>query len=209
MDRCLHKVLLPLTTGATMSTMRFLLPLVLALATCWAQDPILQNVGPFDFENVQEKDIRKYKLPVDIEGVKPINYEILLRPYFDDAPKGKNDFSFDGSVNITLEITQMTESITLHAKQLDIIEAKLQCVLLTSNTQELEPPKIFEAEVIQNPDLQEADFIVLNFTKNIFLTTRDRKYAYFLIITYNGTLEQTDLRGFYKSSYKNNKDQDV
>ncbi|XP_032684080.1 aminopeptidase N-like [Odontomachus brunneus] len=188
-----------------MSIMRFLLPLVLVLATCWARDPIFEEVQPVIFDYTQEID---YKLPPS--GVRPTNYEITLQPYFD--VKGK-EFSFDGNVNITLDREELeTKAITLHyAANLTNIEAVLQYY----STVEIAPLEDNELQInttikrIKPTNItyeSHTNFITLNFEDNIPLPSVAENFT--LALSYTGTLIHDDLYGFYRSSYGEGDDEE-
>lgn len=200
-----------------MSIMRFLLPLVLVLATCWAGDPIFEEVQPLTFDHIPTG----YRLPNS--GVEPINYDISLQPYFETAPKGKEKFSFDGTVKITLkrDTTTKTNSITLHAADLTIIEATLQYEIIgepyliqenpkgnpKENPKEnpKPDPKLKELKATIKYD-KERDFIILSFEEDIPSSVETENY--YLTLNYTGTLKHEDLYGFYRSSYGEGKNKE-
>lgn len=187
-----------------MSTVRFLLPLVLALATCWAyntNDPIFNNVPPVHFDSQISKE---YLLPK--QGIKPVNYNIKLQPYFDDVKVPKDEqFTFTGEVTIQLEVTQNVTTITLHAEDsLNITVAELRYEELKKGTEK--DPKYEKKNKVPTEIIKDLskNFIILDFKEEIPInTTRN----YYLTFPYTGTLKQEDLRGFYRSSYMESDEQ--
>lgn len=190
----MHEVL-PLTAGA-MSIVKFLLPLALALATCWARDPILDEIQPKIFDDIPSG----YRLPNS--GVKPVNYEITLTPYFEDAPKGKQPFSFDGTVKITLERNTMpSKTIQLHAKNLKFTEDTVYLYYELLNKTEPEPAvKNITGRLVPLEEDAEKEFKTLDF-EEAFPFPETAKTFYFTL-KYTGTLKnEDDFRGFYRSYY--------
>ncbi|KAL6262279.1 hypothetical protein P5V15_007374 [Pogonomyrmex californicus] len=158
--------------------MRFLLPLTLALATCWASDPITEDVPPQPMQKVSEN----YRLPDDVE---PTAYNIKLETFLDE-PKEKS-FTFEGVSVIDLTIKKNTNTITFHAMELNIRDIKL--------TQEDKKKPLI---TLKNMTIdKEKDFVTLNFENTLSNTMKDVK----LTITYTGKIND-ELRGFYKSSYQ-------
>lgn len=49
----------------------------------------------------KEVDPTIYRLPEDLD---PIHCEVEITPYFEDAPAGKVNFTFDGTVTITFKV---------------------------------------------------------------------------------------------------------
>ncbi|XP_039306340.1 aminopeptidase N-like [Solenopsis invicta] len=91
--------------------MRFLLPLMLAVAACWASSP------PFEIDPPQaiEEILDDYKLPTNVI---PTAYNITLDPIF-DSDNETLKFTFRGKSVITLNITEETNIIKFHAKGLE------------------------------------------------------------------------------------------
>src|SRR5436190_1633044 len=105
-----------------MLMMKFLLPLMLVLATCWAgnpsRQPLFESVAPGLI--VQEvPDL--YKLPTNVV---PHNYDIELTPYL---VTDNRNFSYSGKSVIELEVKEITQTITFHAsKQLELTKYSLE-----------------------------------------------------------------------------------
>lgn len=112
----------------------------------------------------------KYRLP---ENAKPIKYNITLEP---DLQK----FTFSGSVEITVTITQNTDTLTLNQKDIEITNITI------------EPMKIGIIKSIPNNDLE--------FQTILFNDTLTMGKEYKLTITYNALLNDIK-RGFYRSRY--------
>lgn len=76
--------------------------LVLAglLAVVTADLPL--EVSEYTIRNTAaEVDPTIYRLPEDLD---PIHFEVDVTPYFEDAPLGKTNFTFDGIVTIKLKV---------------------------------------------------------------------------------------------------------
>lgn len=160
--------------------MRYLLPLILVLATCWAGIPIPENVNP---QPNQEMTTDDYRLPKDVI---PINYFIELTPYLDT--NDEKNFTFDGYSEIDLEIKENTKTITFHANQLKIADdVKL------SYSQNGKSIKILKTEINE-----QMDFVTLNLEEELNSTLKNIK----LSLNFTGVLND-NLRGFYRSSYQN------
>lgn len=133
-----------------------------------------------------------YQLPTT---VKPKNYALQLKPYFvDDA--NQKDFTFDGEVKISFALQQDVESITFHSRNLTFTGKNIK---LKKGEEQI--PVILKEE---NKEDLEKDFKVITTPNKEFLKGDD----YLLTISYTGILHD-DMRGFYRSSYKNDKQQTV
>lgn len=161
--------------------MRFLLPLMLVLAICWASIPLSDDVPPQPMEEVLEN----YRLPNDVV---PTEYNIKLTPTLESTDK--KNFTFDGTSEITLNVSKLTKTITFHAKELDIKEnVELKYKEEKSNQIKILKPKIVK-------DFQK-DFVTLVFDTDIPKIENAK-----LSLHYSGKLNDK-YRGFYKSSYQN------
>lgn len=160
--------------------MKYLLALMLALATCWAGNPLLENITPESIEEVSGD----YKLPNNVE---PTNYIIELKPYLDS--KNDKNFTFEGKSTINLKVNSNTKTITFHAKQLNIENITLT---YTNNENKI------NIKIVDYKINQQKDFVILTLGQGINRDMQDVK----LLLHYSGVLND-DLRGFYKSSYQN------
>jgi len=160
--------------------MRYLLPLILVLATCWAGIPIPESVNPQPIPEIQDD----YRLPKDVI---PTNYVIELTPYLDT--KDEKNFTFAGQSEIDLEIKKNnTKTITFHFNELNITEVKLN----SSG----KPIGIISQEIDK-----QKDFMTLNLKEGLNSTSKDVK----LFLSFTGVLND-NLRGFYRSSYQDGKE---
>lgn len=162
--------------------MKYLLPLMLALATCWASNPLFENVAPELIHEILDD----YRLPDDVV---PTNYIIELTPYLDT--KDEKSFTFDGHSEIDLDIKKNTTTITFHAKQLKFEEINLMYKNKTGN--------ITIADITSKKLNKQKDFVTLVLKEEITSDMQDVK----LILNYTGVLKNDELRGFYNSSYQN------
>jgi aminopeptidase N len=131
-------------------------------------------------ENVEirQDDGRRYRLP---NNTVPEAYDITLTTRVDNA-----DFIFNGNVRISILATEATSLITLHHRQLTIVDVRLW----TITSQE-----VSVGAFSYNPDLEFLEIPV-----NVGGLTAGTRYI--LEINYIGTLRE-DNNGFYRSSYRN------
>lgn len=177
-NRCRRKNLS--FTATTMSTTRFLLPLILALATCWASNPIFDDVPP-RFVKETLDDLPNFRLPKDI---RPVAYDITLAPVFNTSDN--NNFTFTGRSVITLKIVNATNKITFHAKDLDINDLEV-----------IDPLSDIPISILEVTKDEQRDFVTL-----VLETPLNAGFPLTLVLNFTGELNN-ELRGFYRSSYKN------
>ncbi|KMQ91241.1 aminopeptidase n [Lasius niger] len=164
-----------------MLTMRYLLPLMLVLATCWAGNPIFDSVAPELIQEVPDD----YRLP---KNVVPKNYVIELTPYINTGDE--KNFTFDGKSEIYLQVKENnTTTITFHAKNITLHSVNL--------TYEKPEPQIKEDTFLNFKEDKYKDFITVSLSNPIDTGTKNVK----LSLSYTGVLND-ELRGFYRSSYK-------
>lgn len=137
-----------------------------------------------------EKDEKlNYRLNTD---VLPVDYIIELQPYFNNET-GK-EFTFDGSVKITLQTTKTdVKIITLHKDDLNISDQTLVLKPMYFQT--------FSWD-LQNLQIEHNEYD--DRTKKYSITLSEplvQNQLYELTIKYTGKL-RTDMLGFYRSSYK-------
>jgi len=166
--------------------MRFVLPLMLVLAACWASDmrgdPIFDEVHPQLIQEVPDD----YRLP---ENIVPTQYFIELEPFINiQTPPNKN-FTFMGKSVIDIKVKKETSTITLHAKNLTFTKnyeidyqdktGKKEKIKINDTTSDLE--KDFQIFTLMTP--LKTDM------KNVQLT-----------LEYTGEINNQP-HGFYRSSY--------
>lgn len=161
---------------------RFLLPLALLLAVSHCFKIEADDKPAATTQKPEEKIT--YSLP---KGIIPVHYAITLTPTLHGA------FGFTGKSVITVKAINTTRVITMHSKDLDFEKDKV--VVTVGN-------KTFKAELKVDDEKDEekkTDFLTLT-------TTEDIEAGKDVIITleYSGVLND-DLRGFYRSSYINEK----
>lgn len=136
---------------------------------------------------VIEDEELNYRLNTDIE---PINYIIDVTPYFDDKTSGKQAFTFDGIVIITLKSNESNVTrIVLHKQDMDIKWQTLTKVPENDSN-------------VENIPLTSDNYD--NITKKYTIELSNaliKDEIYMLKFEYTGKL-QTDMLGFYRSSYK-------
>jgi hypothetical protein len=114
-----------------------------------------------------------YRLP---KTVRPISYDVYLKPEF-------KTFTFEGAVNIRVEVLKDTNEIILH-----------------SNKQTISLVTVSDSDsVIVNTTEANIDsvkhFLIINSTSEFLASTQ-----YDIDITFQATLSE-DMSGFYRSSY--------
>ncbi|XP_044259024.1 uncharacterized protein LOC123007677 [Tribolium madens] len=126
----------------------------------------------------------EYRLPTNVE---PTHYTLNLK-LEEDFTTNKN---FSGSVEITIIITSSVniKSIDLHAKYLEIDTNSIE--LYENSSQK---KNIFDS--IEGPD-EETDIVTIKSSADLVSGT-----TYILKIGYTGKLSDTEMTGFYLSSYK-------
>jgi len=128
----------------------------------------------------------EYRLSTDI---KPINYNITLRPYLLESD-GQKRFTFDGEVFIEIQPTVKTNLVSLHSKS------------LTHSIREywVKPAagvKPTPLTLTLSNHNQETD--IMNLTTSAELAVNQ---VYVLHFKYTGLMED-DMHGFYRSYYVN------
>ncbi|XP_058791423.1 aminopeptidase N-like [Phymastichus coffea] len=137
-------------------------------------------------DNEEEGKI-SYRLP---SHVVPKNYTITLRTYFDED--SEKNFTFEGNIEITLEIEQESLEIILHGRELHF---EPKDVVLKRNEKTIQTSIIFD---------KERDFVrIYNINAVSYLPFVKGNYI-LKINKFRGILSN-EMRGFYRSSYKNEK----
>lgn len=113
-----------------------------------------------------------YRLPTHVS---PVHYNVALEPHFDN-------FTFDGYVQIEVEVTEEANNITLHANTLTINESDVSLVAFPST-----------AMSIANITFESDKHFFIIFA-NVTVGT------YYINIVYTGILN-ADNNGFYRASY--------
>lgn len=119
-----------------------------------------------------------YRLP---DNAVPVHYDIELIPHIEE-----DNFTFDGKSDIILEIRRATQNLSLHALDLTIDET--ETVLISSYI-------IVHTPIAHNYD-NETEILTLHFNEEL------SPGMYSLNIQYVGILN-TDLHGFFRTSYVN------
>ncbi|XP_014472138.1 PREDICTED: uncharacterized protein LOC106743116 [Dinoponera quadriceps] len=123
-----------------------------------------------------DEDLMKYRLP---KTVIPHKYVITITTHF------KDDFTFDGNVLISVTVKEQTDLVVLHSTVLEIHSVKVKA------GQE-------EIKTEHNP-VNKYEFLEIKLDREINAET-----DLTIEISYKGALA-SDLNGFYKSYYLNNK----
>lgn len=147
--------------------------------------PITKRVE--DVEVRQDENGRSYRLPNDTV---PETYDITLTTRIDNA-----NFIFNGNVRIGILAREATQLITLHHRQLTIVDVHLWT---TANP----PQEIAVGDYRYDPVVEFLE-IPVTLLPGLVAGTR-----YVLSIDYTGTLRQDD-NGFYRSSYRDDSGQQI
>nr|AVD96939.1 putative APN-3 [Nilaparvata lugens] len=114
-------------------------------------------------------------------SVLPHSYEIKLVPFI-----WEGNFTFAGQVDIVVNVTQPTRSITLHVNDIEVHEATLSLI-----SEDLESP--IRVTEVRNDSVKQ--FLVVSLGEEL-----KPEQQYKLSIRYTGQLNDI-LQGFYRSSY--------
>lgn len=121
----------------------------------------------------------------------PVHYKVELEPQmFSSDPES---FTFRGSVDILLECKEATNNITLHIKQLELVNTSISLVPAAGGETSTAAPMIvgYQLDSIR-------EFVVFNLDGD--LSEGDR---YNIRMGFSGPL-RNDLQGLYLSSYQEN-----
>ena len=174
--------------------MRFLLVILCVFAPLIdisSSAPSVQNIDNKSNSTLDKVEKLNYRLDSDIL---PVDYVIKLTPYFNNE-SGKEAFTFDGNVKITIQATKSgVNVITLHKEDLNITE---QSVTAT--------PSLFPTFLPWNAldlNIHHTEYDERTKKYSIYLSQPlFQSQLYDLNISYTGKL-RTDMLGFYRSSYK-------
>ena len=138
-------------------------------------------------DNVEVSEIN-YRLP---SSVNPINYTIELITYLDT--NDEKSFTFNGTAIIHVEVIEETDNITIHTSEL-----------------KFKNEDVSVRDTVEDKDMVLSDITyepIKNFTI-IKATKFEKGRTYRLKFKYTG-LVNDGLKGFYRSSYKDEKGQKV
>lgn len=127
-----------------------------------------------------------FRLPTT---TRPRHYEVNLTPYFETYPTGENPFSFDGHVTI------YTKSVVA-----DVNEIVLHCNNLTIESLSVEYQRDHHTEVISYPERNYECDMPYSFLRIPVKEALQENQEYIIKSKFQGHL-QTNMRGFYRSSY--------
>lgn len=141
---------------------------------------------PSTDSNTKQSETLNYRLP---KNVLPNRYIVELTPYF-TSDNGKQQFTFDGKVDITLRAVQSeVRQIVLHMNEIEVNGSPRLKDALTS---------LVEIKIVSiNYDIRTHKYTVI-LEKPLPINEE-----YVLSIQYLGRLS-TNMRGFYRSSYEEN-----
>lgn len=126
----------------------------------------------------------KYRLP---NNVIPQSYKLFLNPDI-TAEVG----TFNGNVSIIIEVLSTTKNITLHASNLTV---DISHTTLNNKTNEFLP--------ISQRMVLSTEFLIIYFLDDL------HSGFYELNLKYKGYIHDHQLYGFFRSSYTNERDQNM
>ena len=136
--------------------------------------------GLFPYSNI--------RLPLNVI---PDRYKIFLHPNITD-----NKFGFNGTVRILINVTEETDSVLLHIKDLNVSEVK--CYFGPSAmSKHTGPEKSKEVPIKDHLISLEHEFLLIRMKEQHELEVGKQ---YTIFIRFSGILSN-GLEGFYKSSY--------
>jgi len=127
---------------------------------------------------LQTFDELAFRLPTNIS---PQKYSISITPYLD------GNFTVDGKVTIEADIKQPTSQIILHSSEIEHHEVNVMADQRKMN-------------ILEKMVIDQHDFYVITLAKKLTIGTKLT-----IEIKYTSHLNATEHRGFYKSSYVNEK----
>lgn len=136
--------------------------------------------------------LAEYLLPT---ALIPSQYEVTLIPYLkSNAPTPEQEFTFDGTVKITLTCSEATSEIVMHAYDITIADKTAIQVMAEGSTEALAIKEIAFTENVKDG----KQFFTITMEQPLEVATQ-----YEVAIVFKGKLNE-DLEGFYKSSYTEN-----
>ncbi|XP_059490156.1 uncharacterized protein LOC132205229 [Neocloeon triangulifer] len=136
--------------------------------------------------NPNPRALADYLLPTDVT---PSAYEVHLIPFLkDDIPTGEAEFTFRGTVIITVTCNTATNKIVLHALDVEFVKEDITVTkIATPATPVSVTNRVFSSD--------DKHFLTINLAANLEVGAQ-----YTIEIKYLGHLN-TVLEGFYRSSY--------
>lgn len=160
---CQNGVELPLTTE------------VVEIETESVTTPVPTTTEVAKTDSPEDSDVR---LPTSIV---PHSYKLKLIPFLQEG-----NFTFQGEVQILVNVTSTTSNITLHADELLIDSVSVT---------DAEGKSV---SIIAARDIKRKQFLVIDLAEEIAA-----KNQYYVYLTFKGVLNDL-LQGFYRSSYQEN-----
>lgn len=145
----------------------------------------LDIANKFEIDFTTYEDVENYRLPTNII---PKSYGITLKPYLRDTD-GTRQFTFDGVAEIVIVPQESTKLLELHSKSLNYSSMQYWKQSASNLIMELPNPVVNTT----------TDKLIFNFDAELL-----EQEEYVLAFKYVG-LMQDDMRGFYRSSYKDSK----
>ncbi|XP_077977945.1 putative aminopeptidase-2, partial [Glandiceps talaboti] len=142
-----------------------------------------------------EKEPFDGRLP---ETLVPSNYDVTLTPYLDDED-GDKQFSFDGRVGITFEVTSNTDVIVLHIHGTIQVNTSVDMITVTPVNPSGQP-----LDIVRTERVEKYEFIKIYVEADALQAGQE----YVLEIqSFTGTLKHADFDGLYLSNYTEGGDQ--
>ncbi|XP_021963123.1 aminopeptidase N isoform X2 [Folsomia candida] len=156
--------------------------------TCEDGGPLSQKSG--GGKGLAKADKLYVRLPTN---VKPLYYKVDLIPYVEEA----KNFTIDGKVWIDIECLQATHKVTIHIKNITVVEESVK--IYEVDEAELSP-SVTEAVESVSPKKHEYD-VPREFYNMTLPKSLEAGKVYRIYIQFRALLADS-LGGFYRSSYK-------
>ncbi|VVC38461.1 Hypothetical protein CINCED_3A009639 [Cinara cedri] len=156
--------------------------------TFGSTETILDEIRGVDYGRLENFGTTDVRLPANVI---PESYDLKIVPFLWAKP---GNSTFDGQVDIVVNVTAPVDGITLHAADLNITECLVsRFPRMVPNEHVMAESTYITVQEIQK-DLYKQFFIIK------FQDVQPADYQYNISLKYTGRL-QDNMEGFYKSSY--------
>jgi aminopeptidase N len=141
-------------------------------------DPSFTKSLPHEEIDQAVPSLGELRLP---SSIKPFSYDVKLLPFL-----STENFTFNGEIDIKIQVKEICKNITLHTYLLQIIWSSSQ----DSSGETLESVSIHSQYFVED-----KQFLILEMAKEL-----EPDFFYLVKLSYVGSIKD-NLQGFYKSSY--------
>ncbi|XP_077977932.1 aminopeptidase N-like [Glandiceps talaboti] len=139
-------------------------------------------------EPAEEREEFDGRLP---ENLIPSLYKVSIKPYLDEED-GNQQFTFDGSVEITFDVATATNVIVLHAHETLEVDSSAGNIIVAPTGSSSSEIGISNVEIVEK-----YEFIKIHLSSNLDV---DTEYTVEMK-SFTGTLHHDDFQGLYLSNY--------